>query len=167
VTLPAPGSALARIAALGLELPEAPAPLAAYVPFTVIPVAPGRALVFVSGQVALRDGAPVARGAVPVDVSLEAARENARLCGLNLLAQLHRAVGLDNVVQVLQVTGYVRSSDDFEQQPQVVNAASELLTEVLGEAGRHSRAAVGVNALPLGVPVEVSAVALASVPAPG
>jgi enamine deaminase RidA (YjgF/YER057c/UK114 family) len=152
---------LQRLEALGLTLPQAPAPLASYIPTTVVPIGDGRVLVFVAGQVAMRDGAPVQRGRVPDEVSLEAAQENARLVCLNVLAQLEKTVGLANVEQVLQVTGYVRCSDSFDQQPAVLNAASELIVAVLGDAGRHTRAAVGTNALPGGVPVEMTAIAVA------
>jgi enamine deaminase RidA (YjgF/YER057c/UK114 family) len=156
-----------RLAALGLELPPAPAALAAYLPTTLAPLGGGRALLSVSGQVWAADGRPVQRGRVPDQVSAAEAEENARQCALRVLAQLEAAVGLERVEQVLQVTVYVRSADSFEAQPQVGNAASELLVAVLGEAGRHARAAVGVNALPLGVPVEVSALALVRPPTRG
>ncbi len=157
-------SAHDRLAALGLALPPAPAPLAAYVPATVAPLGDARALVSVSGQVLLEGGVPTMHGRVPDQVGVEAAAENARRCALNVLAQLDRACGLDNLEQLLQVTVYVRCDDGFEGQPQVANGASELFVAVLGERGRHARAAVGVNALPLGVPVEVSALALARLP---
>jgi enamine deaminase RidA (YjgF/YER057c/UK114 family) len=149
-----------RLHELGLELPSPPAALAAYVPTRTVPIGEGRALVFVAGQVALRDGRPLHAGAVPDPVSVEQARECARLCALNVLAQLEAAAGLDNVEQIAQLTGFVLSREGFGEQPQVINAASELLGQVLGEAGRHSRAAVGVNALPLSVPVEIAAVAV-------
>jgi enamine deaminase RidA (YjgF/YER057c/UK114 family) len=147
----------ARLHELGLRLPAAPTAVASYLPATVVPLSASRVLVSVSGQVVLRDGAPVLRGRVGEEVSIEEAVDNARACALNLLAQLELAVGLDNVEQVLQVTVYVRCADGFERQPLVANGASDLLVAVLGERGRHARAAVGVNALPLGVPVEVSA----------
>ncbi|HZS14532.1 MAG TPA: RidA family protein [Candidatus Dormibacteraeota bacterium] len=156
----------ARLAALGLELPPAPPALAAYVPATALPMGHGRVLVSVSGQVLVRDGAPVLRGRVPDEVSVEEAVENARGCALRVLAQLDGAAGLANVEQVLQVTVFVRCADGFEGQPAVADGASELLVAVLGERGRHARAAVGVNALPLGVPVEVTALALATRPTP-
>lgn len=108
----------------------------------------------------MSEGRPLYAGAVPEPVSLEQARECARRCALNVLAHLERAAGLDRVEQVVQVTGYVLSREGFGDQPQVVNAASDLLAEVLGDAGRHARVAVGVNALPLSVPVELSAVAV-------
>jgi enamine deaminase RidA (YjgF/YER057c/UK114 family) len=156
-----PATPLQRLRAMGLSLPAAPAALASYVPTTTLPVGDGRVLVFVAGQVAMKDGVPAHRGRVPDEVSLAAAQENARLVGLNILAQLEHAVGLDNVVRVLKLDAFVRSADGFEQQPAVVNAASELLVAVLGEAGRHARAAVGVIGLPGGVPVEIAAIALA------
>lgn len=89
---------------------------------------------------------------------MEEAQAAARLCALNLLAQMEGAVGLDNVEQVAQLTGFVLSTDDFGEQPKVLNAASELLVDVLGEAGRHTRAALGTNALPFSVTVEIAAV---------
>jgi len=152
------GSAHDRLRELGLELPSAPAALAAYVPTRSVPLGGGRALVYIAGQVAMRDGRPVNAGTVPDPVSLDQAREAARLCALNVLAQIESAAGLDNVEQVVQLTGYVACREGFGDQPEVVNAASELLAEVLGEAGRHSRVAVGVSSLPRGAPVEVAAV---------
>lgn len=154
------GSPHERLRELGLELPSPPAALAAYVPTRTVPVGDGRALVFIAGQVAMREGKPMFTGAVPEPVSVEDARLCARLCALNILAHLEAVAGLDNVEQIAELTGYVLSAEGFEQQPQVINAASELLAEVLGDAGKHARAAVGVNALPLGVPVEVAAVAV-------
>jgi enamine deaminase RidA (YjgF/YER057c/UK114 family) len=97
-------------------------------------------------------------GRVPDQVSVEQAQEAARVCALNILAQIEAAAGLDNVEQVAQVLGWVLSADGFGDQPTVINAASELLAEVLGEAGRHARAAVGTNALPGSVTVEIAAV---------
>jgi enamine deaminase RidA (YjgF/YER057c/UK114 family) len=151
-----------RLRQLGLKLPAPPAAIASYVPYAVVPLGDGRALVSVSGQVATRDGAPLRTGRVPDEVSVDDAVDNARTCALNVLAQLDAAVGLANVERVVQLTVYVRSADDFVRQPQVANGASDLIADVLGELGRHTRAAVGVNALPLGVPVEVSALAVAS-----
>ena len=154
----------ARLRDLGLALPEPPAALASYVPAIVTPLGDGRVLVAVAGQVALRDGRPLHRGRVPDEVTVVQAQDNARACALNVLAQLEAAVGLENVERITQLTVYVRCADDYEQQPQVANAASDLLADVLGEVGRHTRAAVGVNALPLGVPVEIAATAVASAP---
>jgi enamine deaminase RidA (YjgF/YER057c/UK114 family) len=147
-----------RLRELGLELPAPPAAVAAYVPTRTVPLGDGRALVYIAGQVPLTGGKPLYEGTVPDRVSVEQAREAARLSALNVLAQIEAAAGLENVEQVVQLTVFVASQDGFAGQPQVGNGASELLGEVLGEAGRHSRIAVGVNALPLGVPVEVAAV---------
>jgi len=147
-----------RLKELGIQLPAAPAALAAYVPTRTVPLGGGRSMVFVAGQVPIVDGQVKHVGRVPDEVDLEEAREAARVCALNLLAQVEAAAGLENVEQVASVTGYVRSSPGFSEQPQVINAASELFADVLGEAGRHSRAAVGVAELPRGVSVEIAAV---------
>lgn len=152
-----------RLRELGLTLPPAPQPMASYVPTRLVPVSEERALLFISGQVPSRDGR-LLTGRVPDQVSIDDAREAARAAGLNLLAQIEQAAGLDHVEAVAQLTGYVNSKDDFGGQPEVVNAASDLLHEVLGEAGRHSRAAVAANALPRGVTVEISAVVVVGTP---
>jgi enamine deaminase RidA (YjgF/YER057c/UK114 family) len=143
-----------RLRALGLELPSSPKPQGWYVP-----VSRTGTLVFVSGQLPMRDGAVAFTGIVGQDVTLEVAREAARLCLLNILAALEgNDVPLTSVVKVVKLTGFVQSAADFHDQPKVLNAASELLTEVFGEAGRHARAAVGVNALPLNAAVEIEAI---------
>lgn len=140
-----------RLIELGLVLPAAAAPVAAYIPTRRV----GN-LLYVSGQIPLRDGKLIATGRVPGAVSLELARECARQCALNGLAAARAAMGsLDRVVQVVRVGCFVACEDGFGEQPKVANAASEVLVEVFGEAGRHARAAVGTNALPLNVPVEV------------
>jgi enamine deaminase RidA (YjgF/YER057c/UK114 family) len=105
----------------------------------------------------MRDG-QLMTGRVPTEVSVEKAQDAARVCALNVLAQIESAAGLDRVEHVAQVSGWVLSADDFGGQPQVIDAASDLLVEVLGEAGRHTRAAVGANSLPRGVTVEIAAV---------
>lgn len=141
----------ARLAELGITLPEAPKPVAAYVPC----VRSG-SLLFVSGQVPLRDGSLVAEGPVPSVTSPEDAAAAARQCVLNGLAVMKAALGdLDQVRQVVRVGIFVCSDPGFTGQPAVGNGASELLMEVFGEAGRHARAAVGSVALPLGASVEV------------
>jgi len=147
-----------RLHELGIELPPAPRPLASYLPTRTVPLGGGRAMVFVAGQVPVRDGEVQYVGRVPDDVSVEDARLAARLCALNLLAQVEAAAGLDKVEQVASLTGFVRSSPGFSEQPLVINAASDLIAEVLGEAGKHSRAAVGVAELPRGVSVEIAAI---------
>jgi enamine deaminase RidA (YjgF/YER057c/UK114 family) len=150
---------LERLRELGLTLPAAPAPMASYVPTRLVPLAPGRALLLIAGQVPA-SGGHLLTGRVPDQCDLPQAQEAARVCALNLLAQMEAAAGLERVEQVVQVTGYVLSTEDFGDQPAVVNAASDLLVEVLGEAGRHTRVAVGVNALPRGVTVEIAAQAV-------
>jgi enamine deaminase RidA (YjgF/YER057c/UK114 family) len=138
-------SALARLAELGIALPEVPPPAGAYVPA----VRTGN-LVYTSGQVARE-----LSGKVGADVSEADAKQAARSCALNALAAVDALVGLDSVVRVVKVLGFVASAPGFTGQPGVINGASELLGEVFGDAGAHARSAVGVAELPLGVPVEV------------
>jgi enamine deaminase RidA (YjgF/YER057c/UK114 family) len=130
--------------------------MASYVPTRLVPIGDGRALLYIAGQVAMKEG-ELLTGRVPTDVSVDDAQEAARRCALNILAQIEAAAGLDNVIAIAQLTGWVLSADDFGGQPQVVNGASDLLVEVLGDAGKHTRAAVGANALPRGVTVEIAA----------
>jgi len=146
-----------RLRELGLTLPSPPAPVASYVPTRLVPIGEGRALLYVAGQVSTKDGQRLT-GRCPDEVSVEQAQEAARACALNLLAQIESAAGLDQVEQVAQVNGFVLSTDDFGDQPKVMNAASDLLVEVFGDAGRHTRAALGTNALPFSVTVEITAV---------
>jgi enamine deaminase RidA (YjgF/YER057c/UK114 family) len=148
-----------RLRELGYELPPAPPPMASYVPTRLVPLGDGRSLLYVAGQVAIRDG-QLLTGRVPDEVSVEQAQDAARVCALNILAQIEAAAGLDRVEQIAQLMGFVLSADGFGDQPTVINGASDLLVEVLGEAGRHSRAALGTNALPRGVTVEIAAVAV-------
>ncbi|CAL9655079.1 hypothetical protein SUDANB95_06726 [Actinosynnema sp. ALI-1.44] len=140
----------ARLAELGVELPPVAAPVAAYVPA----VRSGNH-VYTSGQLPFVSGSLAATGKVGGDVSPEEGKAHARTCALNALAAIDDLVGLDEVVRVVKLTGYVASAEGFTGQPAVVNGASELLGEVFGDAGRHARAAVGVAELPLGAPVEV------------
>ncbi len=143
----------ARLAELGLELPKPVAPLGAYVPA----VRSGQH-VYVSGQLPLVDGELQTTGKVGAEVSPEDARELAARCALNALAAIDALVGLDNVVKVVKVTGFVASAEGFIGQPGVLNGASDLFGALFGEAGRHARSAVGVAELPLGAPVEVEVV---------
>ncbi len=138
-------SARARLAELGIALPDVAPPAGAYVPA----VRTGN-LVYTSGQVARE-----LSGKVGAEVSAEDAKDAARSCALNALAAVDALVGLDSVVRVVKVLGFVASAPGFTDQPGVINGASELLGEVFGEAGAHARSAVGVAELPLGVPVEV------------
>ncbi len=140
-----------KLRALGLELPPAPKPVGAYVPA----VRTGN-LVFVSGQLPMKDGELMTQGHVGGEVTLEEARQCALQAALNALAAIAAEIGgLKHVARIVQVTGYVASAPGFTEQALVLNAASELLAEVFGEAGRHSRAAVGAAELPLGAPVEL------------
>jgi enamine deaminase RidA (YjgF/YER057c/UK114 family) len=146
-------SHLARLRELGLELPAVVPPVAAYVPA----VRTGN-LVYTSGQLPMAGGAMAQTGLVGGPVTAEQGKELARTCALNALAAVNALVGLDTVVRVVKVVGFVASAPGFTGQPGVVNGASELLGEVFGEAGRHARSAVGVAALPLDAPVEVELV---------
>ena len=142
-----------RLAELGIELPQAAAPVAAYVPVVV-----AGNLAHVSGQLPFVAGKLVT-GRLGEDVSLEQGTEAARACGLMILAQLHAALGsLDRVERIVKLGAFVSSTSDFTDQPKVANGASELMAEVFGEAGRHARSAVGVPVLPLGAAVEVDAI---------
>jgi enamine deaminase RidA (YjgF/YER057c/UK114 family) len=139
-----------RLVELGLELPPVAAPLAAYVPA----VRSGNH-VYTSGQLPIVDGKLVATGKVGDGISPEQGKELAQRCALNALAAVDSVVGLDAVVRVVKIVGFVASAEGFTGQPGVVNGASELIGEVFGEAGQHARSAVGVAELPLGAPVEV------------
>ena len=143
-------SAREKLAELGLELPAVTTPVAAYLPA----VRTGNH-VYVSGQVPMAGGALLATGKVGAEVTPERAKELAARCALNGLAAVDALVGLDQVVRVVKVVGFVASAEGFTGQPGVINGASELLGAVFGEAGRHARSAVGVAELPLGAPVEV------------
>jgi enamine deaminase RidA (YjgF/YER057c/UK114 family) len=143
-----------RLAELGLKLPEAPQPVANYVPF----LRSGDHL-FVSGQISKDASGKVMTGLLGAKVTVEEGQEAARHCALNLLAQAKAALGdLNHVAQVLRLTGFVASTSDFTDQPKVINGASDLLVAVLGDAGRHTRSAVGVSSLPLNACVEIDAI---------
>ena len=141
-----------RLSDLGIILPDPPKPVASYVPARRSGV-----LLHVSGQLPFRGGELLATGPVPSSVSLETAVEAARLCAINGLAVARQALDgdLDRLRRVIRLGVFVQSDPRFDAQPQVANGASDLMVEVLGEEGRHARAAVGVNALPLDTPVEV------------
>lgn len=146
---------LERLAQLNLTLPAAAAPAANYVPFVV-----SGKLVFVAGQIPMREGKVAYQGRLGAGVSLEQGQEAARLCALNVIAQLREACGgdLERVRRVVKVGVFVACAPEFTDQPKVANGASDLLVAAFGEAGKHARAAVGCPSLPLGVPVEVDAV---------
>lgn len=143
----------AKLAELGLTLPTAAAPVAAYVP-----VVEAGGLAYVSGQVSFVDGT-LLRGRLGEDLSLEDGIRAAQGCGLMILAQLKAALGsFERVERVVKLGGFVNCTGDFTDQPKVVNGASELMVAVFGDAGKHARAAVGVPSLPLGCAVEVDAI---------
>ena len=140
----------ARLAELGLALPPVATPAGVY-----LPAVRSGSLVFTSGQLPLVDGVLAATGKLGAEIGPEQGRQLARTCALNALAAVDGLVGLDAVVRVVKVVGFVASAPGFTAQPAVINGASELLGEVFGEAGAHARSAVGVVELPLGAPVEV------------
>lgn len=142
-----------RLAELGLTLPTAPAPAAAYVPYVV-----SGGVVYVSGQIS-QGANGLIKGKLGEDMSTEQGAEAARACALALMAQLRAACGGDfgRLRRVVKLTGFVNCTPDFTEQPKVINGASELLVEILGEIGWHARSAVGVASLPLGVAVEIEA----------
>lgn len=144
-----------RLAALGVILPEPAAPVANYVPFVQ-----SGALVHISGQISRdADGGGV-MGTVGVEIELETAVAGARLCGVNLIAQIKTACGgdLDRVRRIVKLGGFVQAGPDFYAIPLVINGASDLMVEAFGDKGRHARSAVGVYKLPLNYSVEVDAV---------
>ena len=149
------GKVEARLADLGVEIPQAAAPVANYVGF----VQTG-SLVFISGQVPIKDGKFHYQGKLGENMTVEEAQAAARLCAINVIAQARAACGgdLDRVKRVVKLTGFVNSTGDFTDQPKVVNGASDFMVEVFGDKGRHSRAAVSAAGLPAGVAVEVEAV---------
>jgi enamine deaminase RidA (YjgF/YER057c/UK114 family) len=141
-----------RLAELGIELPEAAAPVAAYVP-TVL----AGNLLHISGQVSQENGERLT-GRIGEDRDLDYGVRAARSCGLMLLAQIDKAVGLERVERIVKLGVFINSAPDFTDQPRVANGASELMEQVFGEKGRHARSAVGVPILPLGAAVEIDAV---------
>lgn len=144
----------AKLKELGIALPEAAAPAANYVPWVI-----AGHQVFISGQLPMEAGKVAVSGRLGESVSLEEGQHAAKLCAINILAQARAALGdLDRVRRVVRLGGFVASADDFTDQPKVVNGASDLMVAVFGDAGRHARAAVGVNTLPLGVAVEIDAI---------
>ncbi|MGD8768311.1 MAG: RidA family protein [Methyloceanibacter sp.] len=148
------GEIESRLRALDLELPEAKPPIASYVPFVHI-----NGQLLVSGQLPIRDGAIAVTGHVGGEVSLAAGQDAARLCALNILAQAKLALGdLDRIVQLLRINGFVSAVPEFGDHPKVINGASDLLVDILGDKGRHTRIAIGCSSLPLNAAVEIDAV---------
>ncbi|MDA0755845.1 MAG: RidA family protein [Crenarchaeota archaeon] len=136
---------------LGIEIPIPPSPAGSY-----IPVVTTGNLAFVSGQIPMKDGKVVFEGKVPENQSVDSARDAAKICIINGLAQLKANLGsLDKITKFVRISGFVNSSQDFIEQPKVINAASDLLVEVFGDMAKHSRIAVGVASLPLNSTVEI------------
>lgn len=144
----------ARLAEMGVTLPDAPAPAANYVPFVV-----AGGMVYVSGQISSDENGLIT-GKLGDDMSTEDGAAAARRCAISLLAQVKAACAgdLDRMVRVVKLTGFVNSTADYTDQPKVVNGASDFLVEALGDAGRHSRSAVSAASLPLGVAVEIEGI---------
>lgn len=143
----------ARLQNLGLSLPAAPNPVANYVGYLVV-----GDLVFVSGQLAKSGDGSIVTGRLGDSLSVEAGQKAARLCALNVLAQASAAAGGLDKLRLVRLTGFVNATPDFADHPKVVNGASDLMVDVLGDKGRHTRAAVGVSSLPMGSSVEVDAI---------
>lgn len=148
-----------RLRQLGLTLPAAAAPVASYVQTRLVAIDDHRSLLYVSGQIS-RDGERLLAGRCPDPVTVEEATHRARVTALNVMAQIDSAAGLDNVVEMSQLIGYVLSAEGFGDQPKVINGASDLFVDVLGAAGRHTRMALGASALPFSATVEIAAVAV-------
>lgn len=143
-----------RLSELGISVPDAAAPVANYLAFVKT-----SNLISISGQIPIHDGKIQYQGIIGDNIDLVTACDAARLCAINLVAQMKRALDgdLSRVTRVVKLGGFVRCTSEFTDQPKVINAASDLMVDIFGDAGRHSRSAVGTNALPLGVPVEIDA----------
>lgn len=147
------GKIEARLAALDITLPEVATPLANYVPFLHL-----NGQLFISGQLPMADGKLALTGTLGAGLTTEQGAKAARLCLLNILAQAQAALGnLDRIVQCLRLGGFVNAAPDFAEHAKVINGASDLLVEILGNKGRHTRAAIGCSSLPLNAPVEIEA----------
>ena len=139
----------------GISLPNPPKPAGSYVPV----VTTGN-LVYVSGQIPVKDGKIIFSGKVPDEQSIESAQEAAKLCIINCLSQLNSHFGsLENITKIVKISGFVNSTPDFSEHPKIINPASDLLFSIFGDSGKHSRIAVGVTSLPLNSTVEIDMIA--------
>jgi len=140
---------------LNIKLPKAPEPVGAYVAFKKT-----NNLLFISGQLPISSEGKIIKGKIGKNLTLEDGQEASRLCVINILAQVKKALDgdLSKVKNCIKITGYVNSTDDFKDQPKVINPASETLSTIFGENGKHSRAAISSNSLPLGAAVEIDAI---------
>ena len=142
-----------KIKSLGINLPIPPSPAGSY-----IPVVKSGNLLYVSGQIPMEDGKVAFTGKVS-DANIETAQKSARICAINILAQLKKELGdLEKISKIVRISGFVNSVPEFTQQPKVINAASDLFYEIFGECGKHSRIAVGVSSLPLNSMTEIDAI---------
>jgi len=142
-----------KIKSIGIKLPNPPSPAGSY-----IPVVKSGNLLYVSGQIPMEDGKVVFTGKVS-DANIETAQKSARVCAINILAQLKKELGdLEKISRIVRLSGFVNSGPEFTQQPKVINAASDLFYEIFGECGKHSRIAVGVSSLPLNSMTEIDAI---------
>ena len=148
-------SILSKLKELNISIPEAPSPVGAYVAYKKM----GNFL-FISGQLPIKNDGTIIKGKIDKDLTLQNGQEAAKLCAINILAQVKKALNgnLDKVKNCVKITGYVNSSDTFIDQPKVINPASEILAHIYGDQGKHTRVAVSVNALPLGAAVEIDAI---------
>ncbi|MCB1442803.1 MAG: RidA family protein [Methyloceanibacter sp.] len=148
------GTIEARLKALDLALPEAKAAIGTYVPFVHM-----NGQLLISGQLPMKDGALAVTGQLGRNVELDAGQAAAKLCALNILAQAKQALGdLDRITQLMRLNGFVNAAPDFADHPKVINGASDLMVEILGDKGRHTRIAVGCSSLPLNAAVEIDAI---------
>jgi len=144
-----------KIKQLNIEIPKSPKPVGAYVAFRIV-----NKLVYISGQVSFDQNGNLIKGRVGSELSLEQGQEAAKACAINIISQLKSACegDLEKVKSCIKINGYVNSTDNFLDQPKVINAASEIIANVFGEKGKHARAAVSVNSLPLGAAVEIESI---------
>ena len=140
---------------LDIVLPNAPDPVGAYVAYKII-----NNLLYISGQLPIEPGGEIIKGKIGKNLSLEEGQKASKLCIINILAQAKKAMGgdLNKIKNCIKITGFVNSTDDFSDQPKVINPASETLSAVFGEKGKHARAAISTNSLPLGAAVEIDAI---------
>jgi enamine deaminase RidA (YjgF/YER057c/UK114 family) len=144
-----------KLKELNIEIPNAPDPVGAYVAFKKI-----NNLLFISGQLPVSSDGKITKGKIGKDLTLEEGQKASRLCVINILAQAKKAVNgdLSKIKNCIKITGFVNSTDNFTDQPKIINPASEILSSVFGENGKHARAAVSTNSLPLGAAVEIDAI---------
>ena len=148
-------NALENIKKLNLEIPDAPAPVGAYVAFKKV----GN-LLYISGQLPISNEGKIIKGKIGKDLTLEDGQKASKYCAINIIAQLKKALNgdLDKVKNCIKITGFVNSTDNFTDQPKVINPASEILSTIFGNKGKHTRAAVSSNSLPLGAAVEIDSI---------